>query len=100
MDDSADLKDLMQRVLVGDQQSATVLFERFRERLFRIVRLRMDQRLKGRVDSEDIVQEAYLDASQRLESYAPNPPTSIFLWLRFLTAQKLIDTHRQHLGTE
>jgi RNA polymerase sigma-70 factor (ECF subfamily) len=100
MDESAELMELMQQAIAGDQQSATVLFERFRERLLRMVRLRMDQRLKGRVDSEDIVQEAYLDASQRLESYAANPPMSFFLWLRFLTAQKLVDAHRQHVGTE
>jgi RNA polymerase sigma-70 factor (ECF subfamily) len=60
----------------------------------------MDHRLKGRIDSEDIVQEAYLEAAQRLKDYAANPPISFFLWLRYLAAQKLIDAQRHHLGVE
>jgi RNA polymerase sigma-70 factor (ECF subfamily) len=60
----------------------------------------MDPRLRGRVDSEDIIQDAYLDASQRLSTYAAGPSMSFFLWLRFLAAQKLIDAQRYHLGTD
>ena len=100
MADSAEMLALIQKAVAGDQQAVTALFERFRERLLRMVRLRMDHRLRGRVDSEDIVQEAYLDAAQRLENYAAKPTMSFFIWLRFLAAQKLVDAQREHLGTE
>jgi RNA polymerase sigma-70 factor, ECF subfamily len=98
MADSAEMDALIQQAVAGNQQAATELFVRFHDRLLRMIRLRMDHRLKGRVDSEDIVQEAYLDASQRLEEYAAHPSMSFFLWLRYLTAQKLIDAQRHHLG--
>jgi RNA polymerase sigma-70 factor, ECF subfamily len=100
MTDSAETMELMQQAIAGHRQSTTDLFNRYHDRLLRMVRLRMDQRLRGRVDSEDIVQEAYLDAAQRLEQYAVDRPMSFFLWLRFLAAQKLIDAQRHHLGTE
>jgi RNA polymerase sigma-70 factor, ECF subfamily len=100
MADSADMMALIREATAGNQRSATALFERFRERLLRMIRLRMDHRLRGRVDPEDIVQDAYLDAAQRLREYAANPPMSFFVWLRFLTAQKMIDAQRHHLGTE
>lgn len=98
--DAAELDVLLQQAVAGNQQAASALFVRFRDRLLRMIRLRMDNRLKGRVDSEDIVQEAYLDAAQRLKDYAANPRMSFFLWLRFLTAQKLVDAQRHHLGVE
>src|SRR5207244_4399370 len=51
-------------------------------------------------DAEDVLQEAYLDAFQRLPEYAAAPVLSFFLWLRHLTALKLAEVHRRHLGTQ
>jgi RNA polymerase sigma-70 factor (ECF subfamily) len=91
---------LIRQAAAGDQRAATALFVSFHDRLLRMIRLRMDHRLKGRVDSEDIVQEAFLDAAGRLKDYAAHPRMSFFVWLRYLTAQKLIDAQRHHLGVE
>jgi RNA polymerase sigma-70 factor (ECF subfamily) len=63
-----------------------------------MVRLRLDRRLQGRLDPSDVVQEAYLDYARRFPEYAGNPTMPFYLWLRFLTGQRLIDLHRQHLG--
>ena len=71
-----------------------------RERLRRMVQLRMDRRVAGRVDPSDVLQEAYLDASRQLDQYLADPPMSLFVWLRFLTGQRLMAIHRQHLGTQ
>ncbi len=61
------------------------LFQRHRERLRRMVRLRMDRRLRGRIDESDVIQEAYLEATQRFDEYQKNPDVPPFVWLRFLT---------------
>jgi RNA polymerase sigma-70 factor (ECF subfamily) len=82
----------------ADVESLTALFVRHRDRLRRMVRLRLDRRLLGRVDPSDVLQEAYLDIARRAEDYLANPTMPPFLWLRFLTAQKLMVLHRQHLG--
>jgi RNA polymerase sigma-70 factor, ECF subfamily len=100
MSDSDGANALVALATRGDRKAAAELFARFHERLLKMVRLRMDRRLQGRVDSEDILQEAYLDASQRLPGLADNPPSSFFLWLRFLAAQKLIDAQRHHLSAD
>jgi RNA polymerase sigma-70 factor (ECF subfamily) len=75
------------------------LLERHRPRLRRMIALRLDQRLQGRIDASDVIQEAYLEASTRLEDYLRRPEMPFFLWLRFLTGQKLMELHRHHLGT-
>jgi RNA polymerase sigma-70 factor, ECF subfamily len=72
----------------------------YRDRLRRMVALRLDHRLRGRIDPSDVIQEAFLEATGRRAEYErqsdPMPP---FLWLRFLTLQQLQLVHRRQLGT-
>jgi RNA polymerase sigma-70 factor (ECF subfamily) len=90
---------LLERATAGDQQALAEVFDRYRERLRQMVRLRLDRRLQGRLDPSDVLQDAYLDFARRLPDYAKQPDMPFYLWLRFLTGQRLIDLHRQHLGT-
>ena len=92
--------DGMNRLRWGGQAALADAFMGFRDRLRRMVHLRIDRRVAGRVDASDVLQEAYLDASRQLDRYLANPPMSLFLWLRFLTGQRLMAIHRQHLGTQ
>jgi RNA polymerase sigma-70 factor (ECF subfamily) len=98
-DDSVDLKELVHRLAAGDQRALAAAFQRYRDRLRCMVRLRLDRRLQGRVDPSDVLQEAYLDIARRAPEYAANPAMPFFLWLRFLTGQRLLMVHRQHLGS-
>jgi RNA polymerase sigma-70 factor (ECF subfamily) len=76
------------------------LFEDHRARLKRMVDLRMDQALRARVGASDVVQETYVEVSARLGTYLDDPRMPFFLWLRLLTAQKLVDLYRHHVGTQ
>lgn len=73
------------------------LFVEHRERLRLMVELRLHPRLHARLGSSDVLQEAYLQALRRLDDYVDNPVLPLFLWLRHITAQKLVDLHREHL---
>jgi RNA polymerase sigma-70 factor (ECF subfamily) len=96
-DDSTDVQDLLRRMAAGDQQALAEAFGRYRGRLRRMVLLRLDRRLQGRVDASDVLQEAYLDMAQRAAAYAANPTLPLFLWLRLMTGQRLLIVQRQHL---
>ncbi|MFO0869121.1 MAG: sigma-70 family RNA polymerase sigma factor [Pirellulales bacterium] len=101
MDDSTDnTAELVGRAGAGDVRALAEVLERNRQRLKRMVRIRLDTRLRGRLDPSDVIQEAYLDAARRLPEYVREPAVPFFLWLRKLTAQRLIDVHRQHLGAK
>ena len=95
-DDDAD--DLLRRAGVGDERALSELFVRHRARLRRMVELRLDRRLHGRVDPSDVLQEAYLDVAGRAAEYRADPAMPPLLWLRFLTSQRLLALHRYHLG--
>jgi RNA polymerase sigma-70 factor (ECF subfamily) len=99
-EDPDETDQLLHRASRGDQQALGELLSRYRDRLRLMVRLRLDRRLQGRIDSSDVIQEAYLEAAERFEDYARKPDMPFFLWLRFLTAQKLLVLHRQHLGVK
>jgi RNA polymerase sigma-70 factor (ECF subfamily) len=97
---SSDSPELVQRAAGGDPQALEELFARYRDRLKRMVRLRLSRRLQGRVDDSDVLQEAYLDISHKLPEYAKQPQLPLFLWLRHITGLKLAEVHRRHLGTQ
>src|SRR6516162_5353077 len=92
--------ELLDAARNGDEPALAVLVERPRDRLERMVRLRMDRRLQGRVDPADVVQEAYLAVRGKFPQYIADPPMPFFLWLRLEVGQKLVDVHRFHLGTK
>ena len=90
----------VRRARDGDPHALAELFAHYRDRLRRMVRLRLDRRLSGRLDLSDVLQEAYLDLARRFPEYARDPAVPFYLWLRALTGQRLIDLHRQHLGAK
>ena len=95
-----DLPELLQRAATGDQEALQDLFARHRDRLKRMVRLRLSRRLQGRVDDSDVLQESFLEISKKLPEYVQQPTLPFFLWLRHMTGLKLSEVHRRHLGTQ
>lgn len=73
-------------------------FTLHRKRLIQVVRFRLDHRLHGRVDSEDVLQEAYLDAVKRLSHF--HDRMSVFVQIRQILLQTLTDVHRRHLAVQ
>ncbi|AGA30767.1 sigma-70 family RNA polymerase sigma factor [Singulisphaera acidiphila] len=95
---SSETNRLLEQAALGDQQVLETLLVQHRQRLRRMIAVRLDQRLRKRVDPSDVIQEAYLEASARLTNYLRSPTMPFFLWLRFLTCQKMVTLHRHHLG--
>jgi RNA polymerase sigma-70 factor (ECF subfamily) len=94
------MQRIVEQAVQGDDRAWDRLMTDHRARLRRMVALRLDRRLQGRVDPSDVIQEAYVDAARRLGEYARNPSMPFFLWLRFLTGQRLLKEHRRHLGSQ
>src|SRR5437763_1227534 len=93
-------EDLLARLRQGDQQALAELYSRLREPLRRMVALRLDHRLNGRVSPSDVLQEGYIDAVKRLGHYLAKPDMPFPGWLRLVLGQRLVEIHRQHLGAK
>jgi RNA polymerase sigma-70 factor, ECF subfamily len=98
--DSSDVVSLLQRAAAGDQDAPRQLFESHRDRLKRMVRLRLSRRLQGRVYDSDVIQEAFVDNAKNLAKYVREPNLPFFVWMRHMTGLKLTEVHRRHLGTQ
>jgi RNA polymerase sigma-70 factor (ECF subfamily) len=94
-----DLGPTLERAASGDAASWRDLVGRHHDRLRRMIDLRLDPRVRGRVDPSDVLQETYIDAARRLSDYLAEPPLPFFLWLRQLAGTWLAKAHRAHLAT-
>src|SRR4051812_2539419 len=83
----------------GDAAAWGELLTEHDGRLRRMVEFRLDPRLRGRIDPSDVVQDAYVEAADHREAYFRLPALPLFLWLRGIVGNKLLETHRHHLGT-
>jgi RNA polymerase sigma-70 factor, ECF subfamily len=99
-EDSQETRQILQRAVQGDAEGWSDLVARYRERLQRMVAVRLDRRMQQRVNPSDIVQEAYLEAAEHLAQYLQDPQMPFFLWLRGITGNKLLELHRHHLGAQ
>ena len=98
--DNADTDDLMARATRGDAAARQELLERYRDRLHKMISVRLDRRLAARIDPSDVVQEAIFDASQMLSGYLAEPPLPFYPWLRRLAWKRLVKMHHRHLGAQ
>lgn len=95
-----DLALLRQAAQHGRPEALNEVLGKHRDSLRRMVRVRMNDRLQGRLDASDIIQETFVEATRAMESYLNNPTLPVHLWLRHLAGQKLIQAHRTHLGAQ
>jgi RNA polymerase sigma-70 factor (ECF subfamily) len=97
---SAATEMLLSRAATGDSAAWGTLLTIHQQPLARMVAFRMDPRLRGRLDADDIVQEAFVEASEHRGDYFRTPSVSLLLWLRGVVIHKLLELHRHHLGTQ
>ena len=89
--------ELSSRLSGGDRAALEQLLASNRDRLKRMVALRLAPELGRRVDESDIVQEAFLQAALNVDNYRHDPERPFYLWIRKITENKLIEAHRKHV---
>lgn len=98
--DEADTELLLQEARAGSTAASAELLQRHRQRLRRMVAVRIDPRLSRRVDPSDIVQETLVIANARLPRYLEESPLPFYPWLRAIAWNRLVDLHRQHVASQ
>lgn len=95
--DPSDTLLLLQQVRTGDRYALDRLLESHRPYLCLLVNLRLDDRVRGRVDPSDVVQETQLEAVRRLNDYLHKPTLPFRLWLRQIAQDRMVMLHRRHV---
>jgi RNA polymerase sigma-70 factor (ECF subfamily) len=94
--DSGTTADLLDAVQRGDCRAVDLLLALHRGYLKRVVDVRLDPCLRGRLDPSDVVQETLAVASRRIGDFLARRPTSFRVWLRRKAIEQLIDQRRFH----
>lgn len=87
---------LLEAARAGDSEAAGRLLEKHRGPVRRLIEMRLDRKVRRRVDVSDVVQEVMIDATRRLDKYLSDPAMAFHLWLRQIASDRLIDTYRRH----
>jgi RNA polymerase sigma-70 factor, ECF subfamily len=92
-----DTDELLRRVSAGDSEASSRLLARHRPRLRHMIDVRLDRRLRARIDPSDVVQDALAEAAQKLSDYARRQPLPFYPWLRRLAWERLVKLHQRHI---
>ncbi len=98
--DSSETTRLLEQVRDGDRDAFEKLFARHRPYLRQVVSLRLDPKLRARVDASDVVQETHLEAVRRLPDYLERRPMPFRLWLRKTAYERLLMIQRHHVDAQ
>lgn len=98
--DSAQTRNLLDQLRSGDAEALDRLFIQHQQYLLRVVELRLDRKLRTRVDASDIVQETHLEVARRMDDYLRRRPMSFRLWLRKTAQERMIMIRRRHLDAQ
>src|SRR5688572_5688066 len=101
-EDGPDEARLLARAASGDVGAWGALLSGHQKRLQGVAAFRLDPRLRGRVDAGDVMQEAFAAATARRAEFFGQPPPRqpLFLWLRWMVGNTLLELHRHHLGAQ
>lgn len=92
--------ELVNRIIRGDREALAEMFSLYRPRLWRMVNFRLHPRLRGRVDPDDVLQDAWMRAVERISYFLRGASHSSFIWFRMIVDQTLVELHRRHIGAE
>jgi RNA polymerase sigma-70 factor, ECF subfamily len=97
---AADPEHLLQEAKAGDAVTLGRLLELYRRYLGLLARVQIGQRLQGKVDASDLVQETFLEAHRNFGQFRGVSEGQLIQWLRQILAMKLAGLLRHYLGTQ
>ena len=98
--DADKTKRLLEGARNGDDDAISRLLDRHRDALRRMVDMRLDQRIRQRVDVSDVIQDVLIEANRRLQDYLQNPGMPFHLWLRHIAKDRIIDAAKRSVDRE
>lgn len=86
---------LVQAAQAGSREALEQLLARYQDRVLRIVRIRISNKVRRHVESMDVVQETLRKAADGLAEMELRSQSSILQWLAKIAENQLLDTHRR-----
>ena len=86
--------DLVERFRAGDEAAFGQLFAVYRPRLAVLIRYKLSEPLRERVEVDDILQDVFFAASKDIRSFTYRSPGSFMSWLSRIADHLIADEAR------
>lgn len=93
-------EERLDRARKGDRSALSAVLAAMTPELLRMLQLRMDARQRKRFGPDDVLQEAFVDATRRFDEWRAQQHYPFGVWMRLLTSQALAQAIRRHEGTQ
>jgi RNA polymerase sigma-70 factor (subfamily 1) len=87
---------LVRRAQAGDDGALNELFERYYERVRSVVRMRLGHELRLSLDSGDILQETFIQATRAFPTFEPRDEASVINWLAKIAERQILAAADRH----
>jgi RNA polymerase sigma-70 factor (ECF subfamily) len=92
---------LIGEVNAGSEEAARILFERYGPHILRVVRRKLDKKLRTRFDSLDFVQDVWTSFfAERTEPLQFDRPEALVTFLARMARNKVIEAYRRRVLTK
>lgn len=95
--ETSETSELLEAARRGDRRAFETLFAAHREAIRRMIELRLDPRLRPRIDASDVIQDTHMEAFRRLDDYFVRLPMPFGDWLRKTAYERLLNLRRDHV---
>jgi len=92
--------DLVGRIKGGDKEAFDNLFHHYIDKAKLIVRFKLGPHLRQKVESMDILQEAYLEAYRQFEKFEPGENSSFHRWLSTIIHNKINEHYERYFKVQ
>jgi RNA polymerase sigma-70 factor (ECF subfamily) len=86
--------ELVERVRGGDTDAFRELFERYHHKLALLIHYKLGEGLRSALETDDAVQETFLEAARDLARFEYRSPGSFYRWLAAIAGHVLEDAAR------
>jgi RNA polymerase sigma-70 factor (ECF subfamily) len=94
-----ELSDLIARAQQRDEAAMNELVRAYSQRLLESIRSELGDHLRMRLESQDIMQQVYLDALRHIDQFVDRGHDSFFRWLRRIAVNRICDVDRRAFQT-
>jgi RNA polymerase sigma-70 factor (ECF subfamily) len=93
------LGTLLERARHRDEAALAELLEAHAQRLLASIRGELGERLRQRLESQDVMQQVYMDALRDIDQFVDRGQDSFFAWLRRIALNRICDADRKAFQT-
>ena len=97
--DDCKTSELIDRARERDEEALSALIGLYEQRLLQTVRAELGNHLRQRLESQDVMQQVYLEALRSIDQFVDRGHDCFFAWLRKIALNRICDADRKALRT-